>query len=448
MTAVVGNEETTGPAKPTEPTDPTGAAKPAGTPPAPPGQGDDGVLVTLRETSRAAKALLLGVFVNKLAAFIQIYLVLFLTNRGFSPTQAGLALGVYGAGAVVGSLVGGSLSDRIGPRAATLVSMTGSAALIVSILYLPTYPLLLGAIFLVSTVGQFYRPAAQVLLTELTPKHRLVMITAVYRLGLNLGMTAAPLIGAALLSVSYNALFWGEAAAALTFAVIASLALPRRVARPAAEQQAAEPEPAGGSGYRAVLADRRYSLYLVAVLLTSIVYCQYTATLPLDVAAAGISLWWYGAAVSLNGFIVITCELAMTKVVQRWPIRLTALLGLGLVSVGYAIYAISPLPIWFMVGTLVWTLSEIIGGPTVFAYPAMAGPERLRGRYIGAMQSVFGLGTALGPVLGTLVWFQVGRAVWLWAALVAAVATVAGLLGMRTPATGAEEPQPAAASAG
>ncbi|MFJ2031737.1 MFS transporter [Streptosporangium sp. NPDC087985] len=428
MTAVIENGETVEP---------------------PPGKGDDGVFVTLRETPRAAKALLLGVFVNKLAAFIQIYLVLFLTNRGFSPTQAGLALGIYGAGAVAGSLLGGSLSDRLGPRTATLISMTGSAALIVSILYLPTYPLLLTAIFLVSTVGQFYRPAAQVLLTELTPKHRLVMITAMYRLGLNLGMTAAPLIGAALLSISYNALFWGEAAAALTFAVIASLALPRRVARPQAEP-AAETGTAspGRSGYLAVLADRRYSVYLLAVLLTSIVYCQYTATLPLDIAAAGVSLWWYGAAVSLNGFIVITCELAMTKVVQRWPIRLTALLGLGLVAVGYGIYAIGPLPVWFMVGTLVWTLSEIIGGPTVFAYPAMAGPERLRGRYIGAMQSVFGLGTALGPVLGTLVWFQVGRSVWLWAALVAAVATVAGLVGMRTPPTGAEEPQPAVASAG
>jgi predicted MFS family arabinose efflux permease len=197
-----------------------------------------------------------------------------------------------------------------------------------------------------------------------------------------------------------------------------------------------------------VFADWRYSVYLVAMLLTSIVYCQYTATLPLDISAAGLSLWWYGAAVSLNGLIVITCELAMTKVVQKWPIRLTALLGLGLVSVGYAIYAISPLPIWFMVGTLVWTLSEIIGGPTTFAYPALAGPERLRGRYIGAMQSVFGLGTAIGPVIGTLVWFQVGRSVWLWAALVSAVATVAGLIGMQNQNPDrSEEPQTAAASA-
>ncbi|MGJ6962053.1 MFS transporter [Streptosporangium sp. G11] len=416
-----------------------------------PDKPDDGVFATLREAPRAVRALLFGGFISRLAAFIQIYLVLFLTDRGFSATQAGLALGVYGAGAVVGSLAGGSLSDRLGARAVTLISMGGSALLIVSILYAPSYAMILAAVFMVSTVGQFYRPAAQTMLTELTPRHRVVMITAMYRLGLNLGMTAAPLIGAALLAVSYNALFWGEAAAALIFGGIVMFALPKRAPRAAAKSAEAAKESEvssaeGRSGYLAVFADWRYSMYLVAMLLTSIVYCQYTATLPLDISAAGISLWWYGAAVSLNGLIVITCELAMTKVVQKWPIRLTALLGLGLVSVGYAIYAISPLPIWFMLGTLVWTLSEIIGGPTTFAYPALAGPERLRGRYIGAMQSVFGLGTAIGPVIGTLVWFQVGRSVWLWAALVSAIATVAGLIGMRDP-NKADESRNATASA-
>ncbi|WP_436757440.1 MFS transporter [Streptosporangium sp. V21-05] len=415
----------------------------------PPDKPDDGVFATLRESPRAVKALLFGGFISRLAAFIQIYLVLFLTDRGFSATQAGLALGVYGAGAVVGSLAGGSLSDRLGARAVTLISMGGSALLIVSILYAPSYAMILAAVFMVSTVGQFYRPAAQTMLTELTPRHRVVMITAMYRLGLNLGMTAAPLIGAALLAVSYNALFWGEAAAALIFGGIVMFALPKRGPRvkatPVEKEAASSSE--GRTGYLAVLADWRYSVYLVAMLLTSIVYCQYTATLPLDISAAGISLWWYGAAVSLNGLIVITCELAMTKVVQKWPIRLTALLGLGLVSVGYAIYAISPLPIWFMLGTLVWTLSEIIGGPTTFAYPALAGPERLRGRYIGAMQSVFGLGTAIGPVIGTLVWFQVGRSVWLWAALVSAIATVAGLIGMRDPNKTDESRTTATASA-
>ena len=34
---------------------------------------------------------------------------------------------------------------------------------------------------LAGAVGQFYRPASAALLTELTPKHRQVMIFAIYR---------------------------------------------------------------------------------------------------------------------------------------------------------------------------------------------------------------------------------------------------------------------------
>lgn len=396
----------------------------------------EGVLVTWRAAPRAVKALLLGVFVNRLAGFIQIFLVLFLTHRGFSAGQAGLALGGYAAGAVLGTFLGGSLADRLSPRNATLLSMVGSAALIVSILYLHVYALVLLAVFLVGAVGQLYRPAAQALMTELTPRSRLVMVTAMYRLGLNLGTTATPLIGAALVSISYSLLFWGEALAAVAYAVIALVALPSGVNKPAPTGDPRQPRPASPSrgGYLTVLADGRYTLFLVAVLLASTVYSQYTSTLPLAIQRAGLSLWWYGAVVSLNGLIVVTCELLMTKLVQTWPLRLTVLAGLGLVAVGYGIYGIGMLPPVLILGTLIWTLSEIIGAPTVFAYPGLAAPEHLRGRYIGAMQSLFGLGAAIGPVIGIALLYHVGQGIWLWAAGIAVIATTLGQMGIRTPA--------------
>ena len=62
----------------------------------------EGVWATFRQTPPVTKAILAGVFVNSLAAFIQIFLVLFLTHEGFSSSQASLALGLYGAGAVTG----------------------------------------------------------------------------------------------------------------------------------------------------------------------------------------------------------------------------------------------------------------------------------------------------------------------------------------------------------
>jgi MFS family permease len=389
-----------------------------------------GVLATWRQTSSQTRALLAGVFVSKLAGFLQLFLVLFLTHRGYSPSQAGLALGLYGAGAVLGTFGGGWLSDRLSTRTVTSISLLGSAVLIVSVLYLRVYALILVAVMMVSTVGQLYRPAAQAMITELTPARHLVMVTAMYRLCLNLGTTAAPLIGVALVSVSYDLLFWVEALAAVTYGLIALKFLPRR-ARPAGA--ASEEAGTDRTGYLAVLADWRYSAYLAAVLCLAIVYCQYTAALPLAIVHGGLSLWWYSAVVSANAIIVATCEVVATRYVQTWPLRIIALCGTGLVGLGYCTYAIALTPVYLVAGTLIWTLAEIIGGPTVWAYPGMVARPRLRGRYFGAMQSSFGLGNAVGPILGVALWDRVGQQVWLWAAAMAALSAVFAQVGMYRP---------------
>jgi predicted MFS family arabinose efflux permease len=403
---------------------------------------DAGILITLRESPPAVKALLLGVFVNKLGAFIQIFMVLFLTHRGFTAVQAGAGLSAYGIGAVVGVLAGGVMSDWLGPRRATLVSMVGTAVLVLGVLYVRAYPALLATVFLLGAISLLYRPASASLLSELTPKNRQVMIFAIYRLALNLGMTAAPLIGAALISISYSLLFWAEGLTALGYAVIAMYLLPRRGVQ--AEPDQPGPQPAGAEGgqakvaarqdrggFLAVLSDGRYLLFLFAVLINAVVYMQYVSTLPLAMRAAGLALGWYSAVIALNGVIVITCELLMTKVTQRLPAKLVVMFGFLLLGGGMAIYALPGGLAIFVIGTLVWSLAEIVAGPTVFAYPAIAGPDRLRGRYIGLGQATFALGGAIGPVAGLAVWNGEGRVVWVWCGVACLIGMAATWGGMR-----------------
>jgi MFS family permease len=410
-----------------------------------------GIWATFRESPRAVKAILAGVFINRLGGLLNIFLVLFLTSKGYSTEQATFALGVYGGGAVLGVLIGGALADRLGARTATVISMAGSGALLAALLYLPNYTLLLITVALVSLVAQMYRPASSTLLAELTPKSRLVMTMAMYRFGLNLGTTAAPLIGFALYSLndnSYTLLFWADAAVAFLYAIVAFLVLPARTPKAAKKTGTTEPK----VGYGVVLGDRRYLLYLAATFFNAVVYVQYMSTLPLDVAAHNVAIIWYSVAVSLNGFLVIAFELLFTKVSQKWPLRLTVGFAFALVGVGVAVYGLPLGPAVIIIGTLIWTLAEIIGGPAVFSYPAIAGPAHLKGRYIGSFQFMFGLGTAVGPVLGGLVFARLGHGVWPVMALAAAAATVLGVAAIRTPpkevAAPAAEAPPAADPAG
>lgn len=398
-----------------------------------------GIWATFRDSPRAVKAILAGVFINRLGGLLNIFLVLFLTAEGYSIEQATFALGVYGGGAVIGVLVGGSLADRLGARTATVISMVGSGALLAALLYLPNYPLQLVTVALVSLVAQMYRPASSTLLAELTPKSRLVMTMAMYRFGLNLGTTAAPLVGFALYSLNgnqYTLLFWADATVAFAYAIVAFLVLPARRGKKTADPAAA---PAPKAGYREVFTDRRYLLYLGATFFNAVVYVQYMSTLPLDVNAHHVAIFWYTAAVSMNGFLVIVFEMLFTKVSQRWPLRLTVGFAFALVGVGVAVYGLPLGPAVIIIGTLIWTLAEIIGGPAVFSYPALAGPAHLKGRYIGSFQFMFGLGTAVGPMLGGLVFAGIGHGVWPVMALAAAAATVLGVTGVRRPPP-ADEP--------
>ncbi|MFI6825861.1 MFS transporter [Kribbella sp. NPDC050241] len=394
-----------------------------------------GIWETIRDAPVPVKALLVGVFVNKLGWFLQVFLVLFLTtSKGFTPVQAGTALGVYGGGSVIGLIIGGSLSDRVGPRAAVMISMFGMAGFVLAIAYVPSYTAVVVVVALAGAVGQFYRPASAALLTELTPKNRQVMIFAVYRLAMNLGTTAAPLIGAALVAVSWNLLFIGEAVAALAYAAVAIVALPKRSA--AAVEQTPEDQPSAG-GYVAVLRDHKYVLFLLCMFINAAIYMQYLAVLPLHMKADGLSTWWYSAIVALNGFVVITCELLVTKVVQNRPARVVAMTGFVLLGGGLAFYALPGGLAIFVIGTLLWTLAEIIGGPTMFAYPGMAAPKPLLGRYVGSAHAMFGLGSALGPFLGVWVWNTSGTRVWVWCGLAGAIGVVLAYFGMTS--TTAEE---------
>ncbi|MFC5264088.1 MFS transporter [Kribbella qitaiheensis] len=402
-----------------------------------------GIWETIRDAPVAVKALLVGVFVNKLGWFLQVFLVLFLTtSKGFTDVQAGTALGIYGGGSVIGLIIGGSLSDKVGPRAAVMISMFGMAGFVLAIAYVPSYTAVVVVVALAGAVGQFYRPASAALLTELTPKNRQVMIFAVYRLAMNLGTTAAPLIGAALVSISWNLLFIGEALAALAYAVVAIVALPKR--RPSAADTAAgvqgvdAAQPSGG--YLAVLRDYKYVLFLLCMFINAAIYMQYLAVLPLHMKADGLSTWWFSAVVALNGFIVITCELLVTKVVQHWPARIVAITGFVLLGGGLAFYALPGGIAIFVIGTLLWTLAEIIGGPTMFAYPGMAAPQPLLGRYVGSAHAMFGLGSALGPFLGVWLWNTSGTQVWVWCGLAGAVGVVLAYFGMSSGTAATEEP--------
>jgi predicted MFS family arabinose efflux permease len=388
---------------------------------------------TLREIPGTIWLVLIGMLVNRLGNFLQIYLVLYLTSKGFAADQASLALGAYGAGAVAGVLLGGLISDWLG-YAWTIVGSTALAGLLtLSLVHLHSLPAVVIVAAVIGMAAQAYRPASSALLVERTPEDQHVMVFAIYRMAFNLGTTAGPLLGALLITYSYQLMFDVDAATSALFALFAlfALVLARAGGRPAVPPGPAEPAARGS--YLMMLRDLRYMFFLLALFLNAVVYIQHTSALPLQLKADGHATTLYAFLLSLNAGVVICLELAFTKYVQRLPGRISVAVGIGLVGVGMNLYVAGPGLAVIVAATVLWTIGEMVGTPTASAWPGRVAPARLRGRYIAAAAFSMQIGYAVGPVAGVAVWQAMHAAVWWLCGLLTVAAVVLTVSGMTTP---------------
>jgi MFS family permease len=392
-----------------------------------------GVLAVLRRTPAPVRSLLAGVLVNQLGAFVQTFMLLYLVFRGFSAGQAGVVIAAYSVGSVLGGLAGGELVHRIGPRATIAAAMSGSAALLalVPLFGRPTlFVPLMAVLLLAGLATQSYRPAAAVLLSELMPGDDRVMGFSMMRIALNLGAALSPLVAAGLILLDWNLLLWFDAATALLYAVLAVRLLPdHRI-----EREPAAPAASGTrAAYSTLLRDGRFWFFLVSVLIGSVIYVQYTVSLPLKITAEGHSAGLYSVVLVTASAVLILCELKITSYVTRWPGHVAATAGTALMGLGVAGFGLSGGSAVALVAcTVVFVFGIMVNGPTMFAYPSTF-PAAVKARYISAHQAVFGLGMALGPLFGVAAWVALGNGVWWLCGALGLVAALCALLGMTAP---------------
>ncbi|MFG1644026.1 MFS transporter [Amycolatopsis sp. NPDC049252] len=374
-----------------------------------------GVFAVLKATPTPVRYLLGGVFVNQLGAFVQTFLLLYLTVRGVSVAAAGLCLVAYSVGAIFGTMLGGELTHRFGPRNTIVVAMIASAPLVASIPLLAhpsTFWPLAGVVALGGLATQAYRPAAAVLLSDQMPEEYQVMGFSMMRIALNIGAALAPLIAAGLILVDWDLLFWLDGATAALYALLAFSLLPKNVDVPPEEDE----EPASTvdrkSAYATMVRDGRFLLYLGSMFVGTIVYAQFTVALPLQILADGHPEALYSAVLATSSVILIVTELKLTTYVTRWPPPLAAGLGHAVFAVGVAGWGLAAGSGTLVILSTVFFVSGLmISGPSMFAYPARF-PSRVKARYIGTQHTIIGLSSALGPVVGVFAWTWLGRGIW------------------------------------
>ncbi|HXA19918.1 MAG TPA: MFS transporter [Thermoanaerobaculia bacterium] len=359
----------------------------------------------IRALPPAAWVLFGGTFINRFGTFVIPFLILYLTRIGYTSAQAGLAVGAYGIGHLIASLVGGHLADRMGRRNTIVLSMFGSAAAMLALSQARGYAAIVVLTCITGSLSELYRPASYALVGDLVGDEHRVTAFGLYRFAVNLGFAAGPATAGFLADHSFTLLFFGDAATSIVYGLIALFALPQGLRSYMKSERT-------GEALRVAARDRPYVIFLLATLCTTFVDFQMGSTFALHVKSLGFPSRTYGLLISTNGLLIVLFELAITQWTRRFHPRPMIALGYLLAGVGFALTGIARTVPVLAATVVVWTLGEMISSPVAGAYAVQLAPEQYRGRYLGLLMMMWSLGMVIGPPAGTLVFEHNPTAVW------------------------------------
>ncbi|WP_394826715.1 MDR family MFS transporter [Pendulispora albinea] len=349
--------------------------------------------------------LLVGAFINRFGTFLLPFLVLYLTSRGFSEAQAGLALSAYGIGNFAASFIGGHLSDHIGRRNTIVISMLASAVVVLALSQAQSLALLIVLTLCAGAAADTFRPAAEALVVDLCTPEQQLTAAALYRFAAHLGFALGPIAAGLLVNRSYNLLFAADAASSVLFGLIALAFLPWGARHPA-------PEGKQGRWLTTALSDWRFVRFLVASLAITTVTVQMDATLGLHILRVGHSASTYGMLMSVNGALIVLFEVSMTVVTQRFPQRTVMAVGYVMTAAGFALTAVAMSKLAIGLTIALWTFGEMAFSPVANVHVAQLAPPHLRGRYMGLFNASLAISLILGPVIGTMTFAYSESLVW------------------------------------
>jgi len=366
-----------------------------------------------------------GMFVNRCGSFVIPFLSVYLTRvRGYSIATAGLIAALYGAGAMLASIMGGYLADHIGRRATMLAALALGGLGIIALGFAHDLRVLAPAVFAVALVGEAYRPAMLAAVSDLVPAQDRVRAFGVLYWVINIGFSVGAFLGGALASVSFFLLFLGDGLTSVLFALVIARAVPETRPAPVAHPHGHR-RPGLVREFLTPFLDGPFGVFILLSVLVLLVFMQHVTAFPVDVSAHGVSRAWLGAVLGINGLTIVLLQPFLAPVLQRRNRSRVLATGAVLVAVGFGLNAIARGPALYGLGVLIWTVGEIHLLPIANAVVADVAPPAMRGRYQGAYGLTFGLAGLVAPLLGTWVLQRFGAPA-LWIGCLALGIAVAG----------------------
>lgn len=371
---------------------------------------------TFKGLSKEAWMLSMVMLINRSGSMVLPFLGVYMTDHlKFNLESAGIVLSFYGIGSVLGSWLGGFLTDKFGEYDVQSWSLFLSAPIFLIIPFFPTIEMMAFLIFLQSTISDTFRPANSVAITKYAKPENLTKAFSLNRMAINLGFSIGPALGGILSGISYNFLFIVNAIGALAAGIIYVIFFRKRnkIFR---EKRKSEPiktleTVVAKSPYR----DFPFLVYSFLCTIFAICFFQFFNTIPLfykDVAK--LSQTDIGFILGYSGFIIVLLEMPLVSIAER-TLKTSQILFLGALFAGFSYLLLvfgSSIPLLIFSMTIL-SISEIWALPFMSTVTAVRAKSGNKGAYMGLNGIAFSFSFIVTPFLGTYVVSQFGfNALW------------------------------------
>lgn len=325
------------------------------------------------------------------------FFALYITKKfNVGMTEAGIVLGLFSLFGLLGGMVGGALTDKLGRKNLIIFGLVFSALSTLTLGFVNDLRVLYPLAVLIGSLSNIAGPAQNAMVADILPEEQRQEGFGVLRVAGNLAWIIGPTIGGLVANQSFFALFVIDSVVSCIVAAFFYRLIPETMPE---AHETSKPQSVLHTfiGYRQVVRDLAFMAFLLASILMLVVYQQAYSSLSVFLRDYhNVSTQGYGFLLTSSAIVVVLFQFWVSRLIKSRPPFLMMAFGTLFYMIGFGMFGFVSAYYLFVAAIVVITTGEMIVVPTSQALAANFAPEDMRGRYM----AVYGLSWALPSTLG------------------------------------------------